>query len=748
MNLIEYFRRWGPSAGLSVSDPSSTTVQLAQQEQLQNQVPPYPLRIDNSSNARSLLLLPEILDPVFSQLDCKSILAVRLVCKQWGSIARHCLTIRALWKHDLSNLEKKSLGARMTFFDALEVVCGSDDWIKRNGAADEDSDAGASNSTGVSTVSTKKHESLQDLIPEPILILMAKDNAAAADADRIRLRKLTLRMASDLCNYLDIWLPLFPLTTSLELNDLVKTEIRLYDILKALPNLRSLTVEYAMSGDVSWNPQQQGLQIPSQEEYINSVSTCYAKITYPPFTHKFLEILILRHVRTSQAYLVSLLEALPNLRELEVRLMKLCENPDTEELNFNRQRLHKTLARSAPLLESFHFSLYHHVLTLEEAIDLRDHFPSLKSFSAVGKDMDDQGRGNQMIILNHYANYLTKLEILCYTESQCDKFVEALHRFLCSARHLKHLIAPKVRMWAEYMDMEPVRDTPDDSSSEDDNNQVPDQGYYRPRSKRIPKSFRWRVHMRTWACRDLETLHLGFCARFGYSNEAKCSRVVFGYISRHCPNLKDLSVVRTALNLKLEGGLCLLTRLKDLERLKIVGYTRYFNLEPEDVNWIGHKQGTTSTRIDNITTTKETIPGTGSVVVADARLKDKEGQAIASTPSVVPISPDNLAKVFAKDEEWYTSQLSKGQHRKKRIQRMKKHERATPRSTTETSAPSVPSNMKLPFKQPAESAYRCWPCLRSFVLAVDPEHLFKNKRDLDLIPKLRPDINFCVRQYN
>jgi len=68
-----------------------------------------------------------------------------------------------------------------------------------------------------------------------------------------------------------------------------------------------------------------------------------------------------------------------------------------------------------------------------------------------------------------------------------------------------------------------------------------------------------------WACRGLKTLsmRLGPKPTFWHGH-------VFGYLSRVCPRLEDLSLsMNHCQALALESGLCLLTRLQSLERLSI-----------------------------------------------------------------------------------------------------------------------------------------------------------------------------------
>lgn len=46
-------------------------------------------------------------------------------------------------------------------------------------------------------------------------------------------------------------------------------------------------------------------------------------------------------------------------------------------------------------------------------------------------------------------------------------------------------------------------------------------------------------------------------------------RILCGYLSRLCPRLEDLSIQYIQLDMTLQGGFCLLTRLGRLRRLRL-----------------------------------------------------------------------------------------------------------------------------------------------------------------------------------
>ncbi|KAG0271573.1 hypothetical protein BGZ95_000611 [Linnemannia exigua] len=101
-----------------------------------------------------------------------------------------------------------------------------------------------------------------------------------------------------------------------------------------------------------------------------------------------------------------------------------------------------------------------------------------------------------------------------------------------------------------------------------------------------------------WVCRDLETLHLEmhYHGEKGSIDTAVQMRIVCGYVSRVCPRLQDLQITLPEICMSrsmsahgvipfgLEAGLCLLSRLKYLERLRLEFSSR--ECEVAEVNWM------------------------------------------------------------------------------------------------------------------------------------------------------------------
>ncbi|KAI8346573.1 hypothetical protein B0O80DRAFT_533511 [Mortierella sp. GBAus27b] len=72
-----------------------------------------------------------------------------------------------------------------------------------------------------------------------------------------------------------------------------------------------------------------------------------------------------------------------------------------------------------------------------------------------------------------------------------------------------------------------------------------------------------------WACRGLQTLHLTFQSSVYDFSPTTRARMLYGYLSLVCPRLRDLSIRHSNLDLSLEGGMCMLARLRWLEKIRI-----------------------------------------------------------------------------------------------------------------------------------------------------------------------------------
>ncbi|KAF9930435.1 hypothetical protein FBU30_000486 [Linnemannia zychae] len=155
---------------------------------------------------------------------------------------------------------------------------------------------------------------------------------------------------------------------------------------------------------------------------------------------------------------------------------------------------------------------------------------------------------------------------------------ECIHNFLCNSPHLMHLTIIKSAFLIGNMDLFRRRTFAGlgQLKANEEGRIVP--LYHDPN---IGTS---SLSVGIWKCRNLKTLHFDISTHMDvvpFSDPVQ-SRILFGYISRVCPNLEDLHISWSSvcgdirqrrymprLSLQLDGGLCLLARLQSLRRLKI-----------------------------------------------------------------------------------------------------------------------------------------------------------------------------------
>ncbi|KAF9909543.1 hypothetical protein EC991_008368 [Linnemannia zychae] len=153
-----------------------------------------------------------------------------------------------------------------------------------------------------------------------------------------------------------------------------------------------------------------------------------------------------------------------------------------------------------------------------------------------------------------------------------------LQEYLCSSPHLLHLLAPHTELSVHNLDI-----------------------YQRlpHRWIRVDETGRLRAVSRTWACRNLQTLYLAFHSYgSGRIESAIVSRIIFGYISRVCPQVRDVEIYgldvfslraqehKPSLCMRLEGGLCFLARLRHMRRLRVGSFDAKLQSTPSDFDWM------------------------------------------------------------------------------------------------------------------------------------------------------------------
>ncbi|KAG0339062.1 hypothetical protein BG000_002911 [Podila horticola] len=292
-----------------------------------------------------------------------------------------------------------------------------------------------------------------------------------------------------------------------------------------------------------------------------------------------LRSLTLRNVGFPQLDLESLLKRLPRLRELRIIDIFLASPPTSprpygpgdfiskrEATYFNRNQFMDHVRSLGLGLTAFHLSTNDMYGTLSESSFqqlFKELAPTMTTFSLSTGDMTMPLIAS--LEMTNTRNVITTLELVRMAYN--PELSNVLCQFLCNAPFLLHLKASRVMYYTQLMDLNGC-DGPDG-----------------------PESAEERLKPRIWACRGLQTLHLGFSKRRGYGTKMDIqSRIVFGYISRVCPRLRDVEIYVVRGTLAQEGGLCLLTRITGLERLlvEVEGYSEVGG--EHDLDWVARSQ--------------------------------------------------------------------------------------------------------------------------------------------------------------
>ncbi|KAG9073182.1 hypothetical protein KI688_000969 [Linnemannia hyalina] len=166
------------------------------------------------------------------------------------------------------------------------------------------------------------------------------------------------------------------------------------------------------------------------------------------------------------------------------------------------------------------------------------------------------------------TNNVTALDFLWDAGSN-GRWGITLHQYLCQSPHLLHLRAPKTRFQVEHLDLHNRLSIPVEVDGS-------------------------RVVPGIWRCRRLRTLQVSLEWNIHYyENGPTATRIVFGYLSRVCPQLEELhlsskrrDMYERKLLLWLEGGICLLANLRHLKRLHVGSGYHHFTSEAWELSWM------------------------------------------------------------------------------------------------------------------------------------------------------------------
>ncbi|KAG0246551.1 hypothetical protein BGX31_001003 [Mortierella sp. GBA43] len=316
----------------------------------------------------------------------------------------------------------------------------------------------------------------------------------------------------------------------------------------------------------------------------------------------------------------------PHLKELRVVRVRIISSPTI----FDPVAFFDHLAQQCPRLRRLHFSMAHarySRFTESDLVGIFDHnFLGLKEVSFMDAEMlssddtvpmsplaswlqtwrpheEEQSveRSTSIPLLQspkRCPNQVTWLELTGTRSLRLfKKDGPVIHQFLCNSPHLQHLMALNFAIHIESLDVNGVMKEPSDHRGFQKNTPTTQHNTQLTPSLIALNSLHPQNPLSSptgavtinnhsvWACRRLRTLHIGFEACEEDSDKSREDLIVFGYLGRICPDLENLHIRRRSMDLRRYGGLCLLSRLRRLEKL-ILDCEIIQTFKLSDLKWI------------------------------------------------------------------------------------------------------------------------------------------------------------------
>jgi len=565
---------------LSTGDPTPLTASFEATE-TRAALPPTPMFTAGHA-------VPEILQEIFSYLSQQDLVRKTSQVNQvWRSISMFYIRDKVTWQDTVTpeNQELALLGIGLDGTKVLQL------WA-------QDSRVYPAYEDGIEQLVDAAWDALADAI-------RSTTTTQKGDPVKIRPRWQTLIFCGDikwLTLQLEPWILqgcLGSLTT-LHLSHLTPGPVDLSSILRELSNLTKLAIE-SMEGrplatrqnvTITWETQtvQEGGEGNDKEgeEGEDDWTLVLPKLK--------IRTLSLRSILVNQWILETLFRSMPQLRSLElISVLQPADSFHVEKYGgqraskggkrdfdpqhyIDRTRLLQFLAEHCPRLAHFHISVNTGwwKLPQKDMIQIARGFLNLRSFSCMTMDIE-------LETLPLFVDRLTTLELT--TNGQSSIVRRSLHWYLCHAPLLLHLKASGVLTYSDDLILDPTwkLDGP------------PRVSLYS--SRPLPPVETWNFEGRVWACRDLKTIDmcvetqrlLHYTARrqseagdeLGSSN----NRRLFAYLSLVCPKLEEITLEGPQLEISVQSGLVLLSRLGRLRRLRIyVSLTPWF--EKGSLDWM------------------------------------------------------------------------------------------------------------------------------------------------------------------
>ncbi|KAF9427069.1 hypothetical protein BGZ76_002479 [Entomortierella beljakovae] len=255
--------------------------------------------------------------------------------------------------------------------------------------------------------------------------------------------------------------------------------------------------------------------------------------------------------------LEDLLRMCPYLFELQLVATTGWLNAD----RYQESNIFVIISTLCPNIKSFHFSEDSRPFTPDNLQTLSKAFPKLSSWS-IREDyllhLPDPMDSSIAMSLIPFVKQLTTLDLTTPPHMQQVCFPsKRLHHILCEAPNLIHLKARNTRLSPSHL-----------------------------------LCYGSKV-VNLWTCHKLETLHVSI-EDLGLPHEHSSSRAIFAYLIKCCPRLRDICLWQSNLRLDLYSGFCLLSELKNLEKL-VIATSRGDTVKPADLDWLSTNTNTNTT---------------------------------------------------------------------------------------------------------------------------------------------------------
>ncbi|KAH7060313.1 hypothetical protein BKA57DRAFT_446891, partial [Linnemannia elongata] len=523
------------------------------------------------------LSIPEILENILSFLSLKSRQrALKLVCKQWYAVCKTVTPVNYNWIFHLSSSYNDNDDIDMMKRTIVERISSANNLIIK---LDRSTLATRASELWLSSWATMMG----------VLSSIIQDHNDRGRHPRLR----TIHLREGILENFAIQLPQLPVLTTLStltIDFLEQWDItHLFTILKACPNLEELSVKptYAATLRYQWPGlvANQDVVITSQEEFsIINKSNVQKTMTR-------LRKCSLYNLTISLPALRVILEASPQLSKLVLARCKHLVRPGETATFFDGQRANslnytaliiRLAGQHCPKLKRFHLSTFRgsgYGLSIPEAISILATFPHMEECNITDQQIDPV----LLTPLRAVTNRVTTLNLLPIRSTTYFTREIPLREILCTFEHLVHLRAPTAVYYIEDMDLNDVQGQ---LQGIWDRKRI--YGRYPERSTQpIRRDDPGIARQYIWACRGLKTLHMTVGYHTSDSNSTENTLIIFGFLSRMCPQLQELHLKKWAVNLLFAGGLSLLTRLQDLERITIQSY--YYRGSEAYLSWLNPK---------------------------------------------------------------------------------------------------------------------------------------------------------------